>query len=36
MRLDTFTFFDTERALRTLTGISTHDGLWDTGFNLDD
>ena len=36
MKLDTFTFFDTEKALRVLTGISTHDGLWEAGFNLDD
>ena len=34
--MDTFTFFNTERDLQVLTGISTHDGLWDAGFDLDD
>ena len=34
--MDKFTFFDTEKDLRELTGIDTHEGLRDAGFYLDD
>ena len=34
--MDKFTFFDTEKDLRELTGIDTHEGLRDAGFDLDD
>lgn len=32
---ETVTFFDNERQLQALTGLS-HDGLWNAGFDLDD
>ena len=34
--MDKLTFFDTEKDLRELTGIDTHEGLREAGFYLDD
>ena len=34
--MDKLTFFDTEKDIRELTGIDTHEGLLEAGFYLDD
>lgn len=34
--MTTITMFHTEEDILKLTGLTTHDELWDAGFNLDD